>query len=259
MCLNKEQCSSISYVDGKPWATDRVRGTSNTIHKQHYKREYSSYRKQCLLETCSVKPVSPLCKSTHLGQWEAASPPPPYLLKRWVLRPILQQPVNSLWEALKHGLAVPSFWNVGVMVEVIGPVRLHHQVWGHFPKESVMGQGAGQKLAAQELVIQLNSCEVINKITVKLVSSYKDVRNILRNKEWLGLNEADIAMPFTPKATQAQETVTLIINGCHQNLPSFRIHRYCLHIIKEGAVWFEGFKFPVLGALRGRNERFLPT
>lgn len=46
-----------------------------------------------------------------------------------------------------------------------------------------MGQGAGQKLAAQELVIQLNSCEVINKITVKLVSSYKDVRNILRNKE----------------------------------------------------------------------------
>lgn len=44
-----------------------------------------------------------------------------------------------------------------------------------------MGQGAGQKLAAQELVIQLNSCEVINKITVKLVLSYKDVRNILGN------------------------------------------------------------------------------
>lgn len=202
--------------------------------------------------------VSPLCKSMHLGQWEATSPPPPYLLKRWVLRPILQQPVNSLWEALKHRLAVPSFWDVGVMVEVIGPIRLHHQVWGRFPKESVMGQGAGQKLAAQELVIQLNSCEVINKITVKSVLSYQDVGNIRRNKEWLGLNEADVAMPLTPKATQAQETVTLILSG-HQNLPSFRIHRSCLHIIKEGAVWLEGFKFPVFGALLGRNESFFPT
>lgn len=108
-----------------------------------------------------------------------------------------------------------------------------------------MGQGAGQKLAAQELVIQLNSCEVINQDHSKSVLSYKDVGNICRNKEWLGLNEADVAMPL-PKATQARETVTLILSG-HQNLPSFRIHRSCLHIIKEGAVWLEGFKFPVLG------------
>lgn len=52
------------------------------------------------------------------------------------------------------------FWDVGVLVEVIGPNRLHYQVRGCLPKESVMGESAGQKLAAQELVIQLNSCKV---------------------------------------------------------------------------------------------------
>lgn len=87
------------------------------------------------------------------------------------------------------------------MVKVIGTVRLHHQVQGPLPKESVTGQGVGQKLAAQELVIQLNSCEV-NKITVKLVSSYNEVSNMLRNNEWLRLNEGDITMPFTHKAAK---------------------------------------------------------
>lgn len=85
---------------------------------------------------------------------------PPYLHKRWMVRPILQQPNDRLWETLKHRLTKPCFWDVGVLVEVIGSIWLHYQVWGCLLKESVMGEAAGQKLAAQELVIQFNTCEV---------------------------------------------------------------------------------------------------
>lgn len=94
---------------------------------------------------------------------------PPYLHKRWMFRPILQQANDSLWETLKHRLTKPCFWDVGVLVEVIGSIWLHYQVWGHLPKESVMGEGAGQKLAAQELGIQVNACKV--NVRVKSMDS----------------------------------------------------------------------------------------
>lgn len=85
---------------------------------------------------------------------------------------------------------MPCFWDVGVLVEVIGPIRLHYQVRGHLPKQSVMEEGAGQKLAAQELVIQLDSWEVTNITAVSGLSKLlyqvsKDVRNMLKNNELL--------------------------------------------------------------------------
>lgn len=99
----------------------------------------------------------------------ALSTPPTYLHKRRMFRPILQQPNDSLWETLKHRLTKLCFWDVGVLVEVVGSIWLYYQVWRRFPKESIMGEGAGQKLAAQELVSQFNACEV--NVIVKSVDS----------------------------------------------------------------------------------------
>lgn len=71
------------------------------------------------------------------------------------------------------------FWDVGVLVEVIGPNGLQYQVRGRLPKESVMGESTGQKLAAQELVIHLNSCKVNNirvKSTRPIISSISKLK-----------------------------------------------------------------------------------
>lgn len=115
--------------------------------------------------TVSTRP-HPKWQSWHLSS-SSLPHQPSYLHKCWVLWPVLQQLTDSLRETFKHRLAPPCLRDIGVLVEVIGPVRLHHQIQSCLSKKSVMGEGAGQKLTAQELVIQFNSCEV-NKLLVKI-------------------------------------------------------------------------------------------